>query len=134
MLLRQSLTYTLLLAFCAISGTAAPSTGPAPADSLYKAWYFSPNGVFGRQPLQHPKARHYVKITHPVSDEAIIQEFNPAGIVTATTRFYFKNGLLALSTETDRWGDTYDSAWFRPDGVDKFLVTERRRGVNPFLP
>lgn len=126
------LTYTICLALPLFAGNATAS--PSPADSLYKSWYFTPTGVFGRLPLSHPKSRHYISLSHPAPDQAVIAEVNPAGITTNTTRIYFRNGLIALSTVTDRWGDTYDSIWFKPESPEKFLVTERRRGVNPYLP
>ena len=51
-----------------------------------------------------------------------------------TTRIFFRDGLISLCTETDRWDDTYDSTWYQPEGPGKFLVTERKKGVNPYLP
>jgi hypothetical protein len=137
---RSLLTYTicsLLLAICFNLPPAAanPNPGvPNPADSIFKSWYFTPTGVYGRLPLDKPKNRSYVRISHPTPDLAVIQSINPAGTILNTTRVYFRDGLLHLSTETDRWGNTYDSTWFTPDGPDKFLVTERKKGVNPYLP
>lgn len=127
---RLPLTYTICLLLPAIGCTAATN----PADSTYKSWVFTPTAAYGRFRLDRPKNRSYVKISHPAADLTIIQSINPAGIVINTTRVAFKNGLLHLTTETDRWGDIYDSTWFTPDGPGKFLVTERKRGVNPYLP
>lgn len=113
--------------------TATRHDAPS-GDSLYKSWYLTPTGVFGRLPLDRPKNHHYIHLSHPSASEAVVQNINPAGIVTTTTHFYFKSGLITLSTSTNRWGDTYDSTWFKPDGHDKFLVRERIHGVNPYLP
>jgi hypothetical protein len=137
---RATLTYTvcsLLLALCCNPSPAAakPAPSPAnPADSAYRFWSISPTSVYGIVPLDKPKNRPYIRISHSSPDLTVIQDINPAGIVTNTTRVYSKNGLLHLSTATDRWGDSYDSVWYQPDGLGKLLVTERKRGVNPFLP
>jgi antitoxin component YwqK of YwqJK toxin-antitoxin module len=123
--------------------TTPDPSGPATTDSVYKNWYFTPTGVYGRLPLEKTKYRAYVKVSHPSPEMAIVQSFNPANVLVNTTRVYFRNGLIRLSTETDRWGDTYDSTWYQPEGQEgregpggqgKFLVTERKRGVNPYLP
>jgi antitoxin component YwqK of YwqJK toxin-antitoxin module len=116
------------------SAVSSPAARAVPADSTYKSWYFTPTGIYGRQPLQQPKNRPYVKIFHPNPNLATIESFNPANVLVSTSRIYFTNGLISLGTETDRWGNTYDSTWYKPESSDKFLVTERRRGVNPFLP
>ncbi|HXB32361.1 MAG TPA: hypothetical protein VNV35_03025 [Puia sp.] len=136
---RTPLNFTICLVAFAVSAIAAPPSGPAPAatapaDSAYKSWYLTPTAVYGRQPLQQTKYRSYVKISHPTPNEATIESFNPANVLVNTTRIHFTGGLISLGTETDRWGNTYDSTWYNPESPDKFLVTERRRGVNPFLP
>ena len=117
--------------------TFANSTGSTfanSADSVYKNWYFTPTGVYGRLPLEKTKYRAFVKVSHPSPDLAVVQSFNPATVLVNTSRVYFRNGLISLSTETDRWGDTYDLTWYQSEGQGKFLVTERKRGVNPYLP
>src|SRR5579863_640616 len=133
------LTIAICLFTVTVSTIAAPAPTPAtnpasPADSIYKSWYFTPTGVYGRQPLQQTKYRSYVKIFHPSPNLATVESFNPANVLINTTRIYFTGGLISLGTETDRWGETFDSTWYQPDGPGKFLVTERRKGVNPFLP
>jgi hypothetical protein len=115
-------------------GETTASRGDSPHDSIYKAWYYTPTGVFGRLPLDNPKSRSFVKIAHPSPELAVIESINPAGITVNTTQIHFKSGLIDLSTETDRWGDTYDSTLFRPDGPGKFVVTRRKKGVNPYFP
>lgn len=132
--MRPPYTLKCLGILLTLSTAARAVPASSPADSLYKGWYFTPSGVFGRGPLDHPKTRHFVRISHPSADLAVVQHINPAGITTGTSRIYFRDGLIALRTETNRWDDTYDSMWFSPDGPGKFLVTERRNGVNPFLP
>src|ERR1700734_704293 len=134
------ITYTVCLllsvfSFRPASASASDSTSAsASTDSLYKSWYFTPTGVYGRLQLDKTKYRAFVKVSHPSSELAIIQSFNPANILVNTTGVFFRNGLIRLSTETDRWGDTYDSTWYQPEGPDKFLVTERKKGPNPYLP
>ncbi|HXD77477.1 MAG TPA: hypothetical protein VN616_06695 [Puia sp.] len=110
------------------------TSASAPGDSLFKGWYFTPGGVFGRLPLRRPRSRSYIRLSHPAAGLAEIETINPAGVTVNTTRIYFRNGLISLATETDRWGDTFDSTWFQPEGAGKFLVTRRTRGVNPYLP
>src|SRR5580658_205310 len=129
------LTIAICLFAVTVSGIPAPSPNATiAADSTYKSWYFTPTGVYGRQPLQQTKYRSYVKISHLSNNQSTIESFNPANVLINTTRIYFTKGLISLSTETDRWGETYDSTWYQPDGPGKFLVTERKKGVNPFLP
>ncbi|HET6253410.1 MAG TPA: hypothetical protein VFE32_05025 [Puia sp.] len=118
----------LFVALAAIRPVATP------ADTAYKSWYFTPTGVYGRMPLQKTKYRPFVKVSHPSAGLAMVRSFSPANVLVNTTRVYFKNGLLSLTTETDRWGYTYDSIWYQPEEQGKFLVTERKKGVNPFIP
>jgi antitoxin component YwqK of YwqJK toxin-antitoxin module len=136
-------TSFLLVLAAAISPAGTTGAPPAasgirpaspPADSLYKGWYFTPTGVFGRGPLDKPKNRAFFRVRHPSADLAIVENVNPAGVVSNIIRFRFNGGLIALSTETNRWNESYDSTWYQPDGPGKFLVTRRKKGVNPFLP
>ena len=105
-----------------------------PADSTFKDWYYTPTGVFGRLPLTNPKYRTYVKITRPSANVTTVQKFNPAGILINTSYVNFLNGQISLLTQTNQWGESFDSVWFKPDGPGQFIVTEKLRGVNPNLP
>jgi hypothetical protein len=131
--------YTRGLFVCLLFALSASTclvamAGPPPPESLYKSWYFTPTGVFGRGPIDKPTARSFVRITHPAGDLAVIESVNAAGVTTHTTRIQFTDGLISLATVTDRWGNSYDSTWYKPDGPGKFLVTRRVNGINPFLP
>jgi antitoxin component YwqK of YwqJK toxin-antitoxin module len=123
----------LLFSLSAFAGRVPTAATPY-TDSVYKGWYFTPTGVFGRGPLNNPRFRAFVRITHPARDLTVVESINSAGITVNTSRIWFSNGLIALATETNRWGDTYDSTWYRPDGPGKFLITRRTKGVNPYLP
>jgi YD repeat-containing protein len=105
-----------------------------PTDSTFKDWYYTPTGVFGRLPLANPKYRTYVKITRPSANLVTVQKFNPAGILINTFYVNFLNGQISLLTQTNQWGESFDSTWFKPDGPGQFIVTEKLRGVNPNLP
>jgi YD repeat-containing protein len=105
-----------------------------PTDSTFKDWYYTPTGVFGRLPLTNPKYRTYVKITRPSVNLVTVQKFNPAGILINTFVVNFLNGQISLLTQTNQWGESFDSTWFKPDGPGQFIVTEKLRGVNPNLP
>ena len=105
-----------------------------PTDSAFKDWYYTPTGVFGRLPLTNPKYRTYVKITHPSANLVTVQKFNPAGVLINTSYVNFLNGQISLLTQTNQWGESFDSTWFKPDGPGQFIVREKLRGVNPNLP
>jgi antitoxin component YwqK of YwqJK toxin-antitoxin module len=117
-----------IILFCSRPGMAGEP------DSTFKDWYYTPTGVFGRLPLAKTRYRTYVKISRMSKDLVVIEKHNPADILINTTQVRFANGRISLMTETGEWGEPYDSTWFKPDGDNDFIVTERIRGVNPFLP
>jgi hypothetical protein len=75
-----------------------------------------------------------VKITRPSANVTTVQKFNPAGILVNTFYVNFLNGQISLLTQTNQWGESFDSTWFKPDGPGQFIVREKLRGVNPNLP
>lgn len=106
----------------------------AASDSTFKGWYYTPTGVFGRIPISKTKNRSFVKISRPKHEVVLVQEYNPAGIMLNSTEVRFLHGKLSLITSANRWGEAFDSSWFKPEGPNEFIVTEKLRGINPFLP
>lgn len=129
------LAYVLLYFTSSVSSKAAPffnRTGPP--DSTFKSWYFTPAGVFGRNVVSKLNGRGYFKISKKRNDEVLVYKYNPAGILVNTTDVRFSNEQLALITETNQWGETYDSVWFKPADQNEYIVTEKLRGENPNIP
>jgi hypothetical protein len=112
----------------------AITTEPGSADSVFSSWYYTPTGVFGRKSITKTIHRSYFKIARPDDQPVSIFEYNAAGILVNTTRVTFLKGNISLVTQTNQWGESFDSTWFKPDGTDEFIVTERLMGQNPFLP
>ena len=107
-----------------------PPHGPSdPTLSTYKDWGFGPDTVFGIVPLSKTNYRSYVKISRVNSQLYIISKFNPADVLVNTTQVKFNDGGLSLITETNQWGEHFDSAWFIPLAPGKFLCIRRERGV-----
>lgn len=104
------------------------------SDSTYKTWFYTPSGVFGRKPLSRIKGQEYVKISKISPEEIQVNKYNPAGILINITTLWFFNTKLSLITETDRWGNSYDSIWIKPTSPNKYLIKEKLRGVNPNAP
>ena len=126
----QGIILLLVIALC----TRASQAYSFPIDSAYKNWYYTPTGVFGTEPVLKTMSRSYVKITGRNGQEVSVLKYNPAGILVNTTKVGFIHGKLNLLTQTDKWGNTFDSVFFKPEGPDEFIVRERLRGQNPFIP
>src|ERR1700685_550579 len=109
----------------------APSRHLTDTSALsYKEWSYGPDTVFGIAPLLKIKNRSYVKIARINNQLYKISKFNPAGLLINTTQVKLKNGLLSLITETNQWGENYDSTWFIASGPYEFLSIHRKRGLN----
>jgi antitoxin component YwqK of YwqJK toxin-antitoxin module len=125
-----------LFSFRAARGEGgAKSSGRAGwEDSTFKNWYFTPNAVFGRAPIARIKHRSYYRISRKTDGSVTVLSFNPAGIVVNTTVVWYAKGKLRLVAQSGRWNEPQDSTWYKSDGEDEFLVTEKIRGMNPFYP
>jgi YD repeat-containing protein len=103
-------------------------------DSVFKNWYYTPSGVFGRIPLGEIRERAFCEISRTNDKSVLVREYNPAGVLIKTSAIYFQKGKLSLITETNQWGEIYDSVYFKPSDQDEFTVFEKLRGRNPNLP
>jgi hypothetical protein len=97
-------------------------------DSTFKEWAFSNDSVFGIVHLLKTKSREYVKISRVNASLYIVSKYNAANILINTTKVKLLNGSINLLTETDQWGNLYDSTWFRPLNHGVLLATRRTHG------
>lgn len=126
MLLRSA---ALMVALLISSAFAAFSNG-----ENYKDWDYTPTSVFGLMKLETTTNRSFYKITRMNAQSTKVQEYNAAGIVINTTVVRFFNGNLKLVTETDQWGQTYQTTKFTLIGNGIFSATETNTGKNSLLP
>src|SRR5882724_11228365 len=127
----------LVLAMSSISVSKAAPTylnNCGPQDSTFKDWYYTPTAVFGRTPLLKINGREFVRISRTKDQAVSVYKYNAAGILINTTDVKFYKGKISLITETNQWGENFDSAWFKPSGTNEFFVTQKLRGQNPYLP
>jgi hypothetical protein len=61
-----------------------------------------------------------VKISRVNSQLYLISKYNPADLIVNTIQVKFKDGKLNLITETNQWGENYDSTWYIPSGPMNF--------------
>lgn len=125
----QLLLQTVILPAAFILFSAATAYG-----ENYKDWDYTPTSVFGLIRLDNTSNRSFYKITRLNAQSTRVQEYNAAGIVINTTVVRFFNGSLKLVTETDRWGQTYQTTKFTSLGNGTFSVTETNTGKNNILP